>query len=118
MSDRGIYSYQVHLYLEDTDPTRFDAIVAAVRGAWRPILTDWMVYGSLAESPEMGVVGLVLDHTPEGLAQVLRDAIVGANGKACEVDIHIEPVLVAPGQEYHFGPRGKRTVTSLTKPNS
>ena len=110
--------YDVTVFCEKIDQSRADAVESAVRAAWHPIHTAWSAPRFDTGLHEMRAVGWLTDRPPEQLAAGLRAAVVDANGRGCEVTVHIEQVITVPGTEFHFGPRGGLRASSLEPPKA
>lgn len=106
--------FDIVIFLEHIDQRRADAVESAVRAAWRPIHTDWAAPRYDDEGlVEMRAVGYIIKGSVEDLLRQLREAVITANGRACQVDFWAEEVITFPGVEYVFGPRGRLRTSSL-----
>lgn len=105
--------YQVEIHLDKVQRDRLDAAVAAAKDVWTDggsVAWNYAPAGLDTDDPEIILTGYgwLFDRTPEQLADALRSAVVGANGRGCAVSIIWSQLLGLAEQAATYGPRGAR----------
>ena len=110
--------YQFEIYLDHVARERHDDVVAACKTIWAD--TGSVAWNYAAPEPDdadsesiLTGYGWLMGRTPEQLADQLRVAVIGANGKQCAVTILHSELLSLGEVAVTYGPRGARQIHEL-----